>query len=120
MNRKIFYKILDFILEKTVIEIPNIKNQREFLNIDKIEIFDNNKYAMFCFNTNMDNVKPVSFSFVSIMFWEFTQNIPIDCILHFRNGYIHSLEVYSCNGNPFETINLNNIDIKQLTTSPAQ
>ena len=113
MKNQLINSLIDLILEnKEMQSIDLINTQRENLIIGKTEDLGNSKYVNLKVNQDMGSVSTIQFSVVSVMFWEYTQNIPIDCILHFKNGYIDSLEVYSCDGRNFENINLANIDIR--------
>jgi len=115
MNTELINIILDKILENDVEETNIIKEQRKYINILDIEIFDNNKYVIFNINNAMTKkISKTTLGTMSIMFYELTQNIPIDCILHLRNGYIHSLEVYSCDGQAFETLDMTAIDVRVI------
>jgi len=111
-------KVLDLILEnKTVQNIDLVKNQKNNIRIEKIEDSENSKYITFYFDKIVDRVDNLVFGVLSVMFWELTQDIPIDCILHLKNGYMDSLEIYSCDGRGFEDIDISNIDIRDRNPS---
>lgn len=114
MNSKLMNNILDLILKNEVQGIEIIKEQRKHLIIDKAEFYNDNKYITFVIDEEVKKVDTTSFGTMSVMFWDLTYNIPIDCILHFKYGYIYSLEVYSCDGQAFENLDIKNIDIKVI------
>jgi hypothetical protein len=112
MDYQLINKIVDLILENERIQnIDLIRSQRKNLSIEKTEDLGNNKYISFKVMDD-DNFSVSFFEVISVMFWELTQNIPIDCILHLKNGCINSLEVYSCDGRNFGDLDISNIDIR--------
>jgi len=117
MDIKIINDIVSLVLERTIGRENLCETQRETLSIEKMEITDNNKYISFYVDGETRNTCSLGFSPLSVMFWELTQNIPIECILFYKDGCIYSLEAYSCDGSPFETIYPDNIDIR--TSEPS-
>ncbi|MDR2183076.1 MAG: hypothetical protein LBE55_02770 [Clostridiales bacterium] len=111
MSANLIYRIIDLILCNEVEEIEVIKKQRANLIIKDKEFFDNSKYITFTVEPDLKKISAANFSVMSIMFWEPGRHIPIDCILHFKDGSIHGLEVYSCDGSAFDDIDIEGIDI---------
>ena len=111
MNNELINKIIDLILSNEVEGIETIKKQRYNLTVKEMELVDNNKYITFDIKPGFEKADTSNFGVLSVMFWELRKCIPIDCILHFKDGYIHSLEVYSCDGSAFDDIDIENINV---------
>ena len=122
MLAELAYQIIDLILalngegkgiKLEAQDVKSILNQKANLGIKEVEIFDNNKYFTFVVDKSASKTH-ISYSPLSIAFWDRSANIPIDCVLFFKNGYIDSLEIYSCDGVPFDDIDMGNIDIMEI------
>lgn len=107
-------KILAKILEQNFTDIHVVKEQMKDIVISNIEELDNNKFITFVMQNDKRQVRRVKIRTLSIMFLEKTNNIPIDCILFFKNGMIDSLEIYSCDLQSFYDIDMKNIEIKMI------
>jgi len=112
MDIKMVNDITSLILERTVGGMDLYDEQRNTLRIEKAEISDTNKYFVFCAGEKREKSNSLNVLPLSVMFWELTHTFPIECIMFIKDGYIHSLEIYSCDGSPFEEIDLDNIDIR--------
>ena len=90
-----------------------IERQRRYMVVKKTDHYDSNRYWYFAIYNPKERIIPIPVrrSTLDVHFWDRTQNIPFVCILFFNDGYIEGLEVYSCDGTPFETIDLGNIEI---------
>ena len=113
MNKHFVNDIIDLILASVDIAEQGkvlVEKQREHMTIKKTEIFENHKFAYLSVNNQHKiDVHPAASGVIYILFWELSQDILLDCILHFKGGYMDILEVYTPDGTPFETIDLNNI-----------
>ena len=114
MNNTIIDKVLDLILQNEIDEIELIKKQRERLVVERMEIFGSNKYFIFSVEGKVEKVDVGVFSYMSVIFLELTQNLHIEASLRFRDGLIHSLEIYDFNDTVFDDIHLDNICIKEI------
>jgi len=111
MSQELIAKIVNLILKNTVSPKDTINEQIKRSTVVKTELTNSRKYFVFDIGKSVEMVDNSSFGTLSLMFWELTQGISVDCILHFREGYVHALEVYSCDGTPFEDLDLTNIGL---------
>ncbi|MCI8545561.1 MAG: hypothetical protein HFH09_04990 [Bacilli bacterium] len=115
MNYKLVKGILELMVNQNFKDIDIIKEQIKKSTFLNSEIYGDNKYIVFQIDKEDEKVKTTETFLISIMFLDKTYDLPIDCILFFdESGYIKSLEIYSCNGESFEDIDLNNIEIKKV------
>lgn len=120
MNKESFNRIIDLILTNRRIgegERDVLEKQRTHMKIKETNHRPGNKYWLFSVDKDANGIFPVQFRTLSVCFEERSQGIPIDCILLFKEGYIDALEVYSCDGTVFETINMENLGALQFSIS---
>ena len=84
-------------------------SQVENLEIKATDHKVNNKFWRFIFDEKKQAL--TSLYECSFYFLDLTQNIPMEAILFCENGYIDALELYSCDGQLFETVDFDNIEI---------
>ena len=111
MSKELIEKIISLILENTVNPKEAISEQIKSLIIMETELTDSRKYFTFDVDRSVGMADNSSFGTLSLKFGELTHGIFVDCILHFKEGYVHALEVYSCDGTPFEDLDLTNIGL---------
>ena len=93
MSKELIEKIISLILENTVNPKDAINEQIKSSTVAKTELTNSRKYFVFDIDKSAEAVDNSAFGTLSVIFWELTQGIPVDCILHFREGYVHALEV---------------------------
>ena len=117
---------LDMAKEVIMLILENMKSERERKQLmeqyDRVRFKEtDHRPGNFYWELSVDNENGETLPFTagvqSVFFWEQTQNIPIDCIIHFGNGYMDGLEVYSADGTIFESLCLDNIKIVEVATS---
>lgn len=115
MNQKLVKEILDLMLSQNFKDIDIIKEQINKSTFSNSEIYSDNKYIVFQIDKEDEKIQRTETFLISIMFLDKSHNLPVDCILFFdETGYVKSLEIYSCNGEPFENLDLNNVEIKKV------
>ena len=115
MKRKTINKIFSLILTNEEISEEQkriIERQWAKAKVAKTDHYVNNRYWEFSVNRNANAIFSVAFRILDVYFWDLTQNFPVHCILDFKDGYITALEVYTPDGSLFETIDMENIDVK--------
>ena len=117
MDNALINKMLDLILQNEVSEIELVRKQREKLVVENMEIFGSNKYFVFSIDGEVEKVDVGVFSYMSVIFLELAQHLHIEAALRFRDGFIHSLEIYDFNDTVFDDISLDNIEIKEIYPS---
>jgi len=99
-------------------EVELVRQQMNHLTLDNFEPNDSNKYFLFQCSQKVEKIKSFDFARpapgIIINFVEFIQSLPLDALLFFKDGYIHSLELYSCDGQQFDDLDLERVDVKSI------
>ena len=116
--KRLLNKLFDLIRED--IKTKEIVNDEDFFNlvlqktntkIIKPNHEINNKYVNFRIK-KLKKCSPTSFTSISVIFEDKKQGLPIGCIIHMKRGYMHALEIYSCDLEAFDSVCLSSIDLK--------